>query len=474
MNIQKKIYAILLAGSLAVSLTGCGGSGTDSGLSTDSAPSANENSGEGEVSWTWGTFRGLYGDAEVTFNEDGGRENIVLKYPNGKVWRQIEYNYESYRGNADAVSAEEKNYLSDRQVYPTTKTTKDAGGNTLYTWNYDWYPCENNVSLWGAGIASDITPILEAGSGETAESSEERYYSGYEWGYDYENEESSGSVNYQELSHLIVGGQYQSAYLYGEGYWLTRRVDGNPAKTWFYSSDGRLDEDLTITWTYEKNKPVSLQLGQYSMDTYLADASDDERTITYTLDESHTNEGEEGEESKDLTQVYAFTLNWNEDGTPSEFRYDSTKEYMNTNEPSVNQYRITYHYSDSVLSGAEYYVNDVNHSENTYTITCGKEGMLETEDHLRSSIGSGDIGAKAYTYYDSGLVESITGYGDFTTADSSLIEYVKTYSEEGWLSKEAYYRNGKPYAEHFYLENGEESGYTAYDENGNITESETY
>ena len=38
----------------------------------------------------------LYGDAEVTFNEDGGRETVLMKYPNGKVYRQLEYDYNNY------------------------------------------------------------------------------------------------------------------------------------------------------------------------------------------------------------------------------------------------------------------------------------------------------------------------------------------------------------------------------------------
>ena len=67
----------------------------------------------------------------------------------------------------------------------------------------------------------------------------------------------------------MVGGQnYQATYEYGGGYWLTKRVGGSPAKTWFYAADGRLDEDLTITWHYDDDKPVDMQKGQYSMYTY--------------------------------------------------------------------------------------------------------------------------------------------------------------------------------------------------------------
>ena len=47
-------------------------------------------------------------------------------------------------------------------------------------------------------------------------------------------------------------------------------------------------------------------MGQYQMDPYKAETSDDGRTVTYVLDESHTNEDDDGTD-KDLTQVYRYS-----------------------------------------------------------------------------------------------------------------------------------------------------------------------
>lgn len=457
-------------------LSACGGS--DKSASANAGKSGNTKTGKGEVTWSWGTLRGLYGDAEVTMNEDGGRESVVMKYPNGSVYRQIEYDYEiSYQGSVD--SAAEKPCISGKMVYPVSKTTKDAGGNPLYSWNYDWAACQLDADSWGAGVASDITPILEAA--ELADKNqnkvpEERYYSSYEYGYDYEKEEPSGNVSYQEMSHLIQSGQYIDVYLYGNGYWLTERVDGNPAKTWFYGPDGRLDEDLTITWNYNKGKPESLQLGQYSMYIYQAEVSDDGRTVTYTLDQSHTGEGDakEGEkaEKKDLEQMYSFTLKWQEDGKPAEYRYNYSKEFMNTSDPDIKEYKISYRYENGVLAGAEYLASESGKNQRIYTITCNADGLLETEDYLRSSIGAGDVGAKAYTYHDNGVVESMTAYGDFTTEDPERIRYVRKYSEEGWLCAEALHEDEVVY-ENSYFENGDMAGKTIY-KNGHVDTAYTY
>ncbi|MGN0987048.1 MAG: hypothetical protein ACI4OO_04325 [Otoolea sp.] len=471
---MKRKAAILLTAAVTLSLlSACGGSGTSAGSGSGGAGGAagSSKSGKGEITWTWGTLRGLYGDAEVTFNEDGGRETVLMKYPNGKVYRQMEYDYNNYY-SGDVNSAGGEEYISGKKVYPVSKLTKDAGGNALYSYGYEWAECSNPISQWGAGVASDITPILAAGeqqdAGKTPEEPEERYYPVYEYGYDYEAGDSTGSVSYQELSHHILSGQYESVYRYGQGYWLTERVDGNPAKTWFYAPDGRLDEDITITWNYEKDKPVSLQLGQYSMDTYTAEVSDDGRTITYTLDESHTAEGEakDGQkaEGKELEQIYAFTLTYQEDGLPAEFQYSYNKEFMNTDSPETREYTITYHYENGVLSGAEYHVAESDKGDHLYTITCNEEGMLETEDYLVPSIGKGDIGAKAYTYYDNGFVETVTCYGDFTTEDPESIDYVKSYSEDGWLCGKTNYKNGKVTREYSYFENGEDAGQTSYND----------
>lgn len=475
---MRKRTAILLAAAVgAAFLSACGGSETSGGSGASGGAVSGKTdgktagSGNGEVTWTWGTLRGLYGDAEVTFNEDGGRETVLMKYPGGSLYRQIEYNYDnSYYGNADAAPQGES-YLSGKKVYPVEKITKDGNGNPLYNYGYQWAACEMTMEHWGAGVASDITPIWEISeqieAGQTPAEPEERYYSNYEYGYSYEADESSGYVNYQELSHLTLSGQYTSVYDYGQGYWLTERVDGNPAKTWFYAPDGRLDEDMTITWKYEKGKPVSLQMGQYYMDTYLAEVSDDGKTVTYTLDESHTGEedAKEGETAaaKDLEQIYTFTLTYEEDGKPSVFQYTYYKEFMNTDEPEKREYTITYSYENGVLSGAEYRVVQNGNDPDLYTITCNDKGMVETEDRLRI----GDIHAKAYTYYDSGVMETVTGYEDFTTEDPTQISYVNTYSEDGWLKGEAYYRDGAAYVEYTYFEDGEEAGMTSY-KNGNV------
>lgn len=452
---MKKRAAILLAAALTASLlTGCGGSGKTGGAG------GSTGSGKGEVTWTWGTLRGLYGDAEVTFNEDGGRDTVLLKYPGGAVYRQIEYDYNmGIAGGGEGAEGGE-NYLSGKQVYPVKKLTKDGGGNLLYTYGYDWWQCSDSVSQWGAGIASDITPILEAGeqieAGKTPkeEEGEQRFYSSFEYGYDEVKEESSSSVSYQEMAHTVLSGQYMDVYHYGNGYWLTQRVDGNPVKTWFYAPDGRLEEDLTITWLYEKDKPVSLQLGQYSMDTYLAEVSDDGLTVTYTLDESHAAENDEGE-TKDLSQIYSFVLTRLENGSPAQFSYNSTVDYLNTDEPEVTEYKIVWTYENDVPAAAQYSTSETGKQSREFGITFNEAGMLATEDHLELSIGGGDIGAKAYTYYDSGMLETVTGYGDFTTEDPSQIEYVDKYSEEGVLIGRTVYEDGEAAREISYTEEAE-------------------
>ncbi|WP_300714932.1 hypothetical protein [uncultured Acetatifactor sp.] len=456
---MKKIATILLTVALVfVLLSGCGDS--------SSSPSAGDSSlsssgGEGDVTWTWGNFRGLYGDAEVAFNEDGGRDTVLLKYSNGALYRQIQYSYEMEVGAGNVI-------LSGRAVYPVEKITLDAAGNQLYIYRYSWSPCERSPEQWGASIASDITPILEAGegyaAGETPEAPEERYYSSSEWGYDCEKEESSGSTQYQELSHLMVGGQnYQATYEYGGGYWLTKRVGGSPAKTWFYAADGRLDEDLTITWHYDDDKPVDMQKGQYSMYTYGADISDGGQTVTYVLDESHTNEDDDGDE-KALTQVYTLTLSWQDDGKPAVYKYNYYKEFLNTDDPADEEYSITYQYDNGMLSGAAYQT-----PKNTYTITCNDRGMLETVDHLRSSLGSGDIGAKAYTYFDSGALESVTYYHDFTAGDPERIHHIEKFYENGGRSGLVRYDYGVIDDELTYFEDGREAGRTIYTDDGEVS-----
>lgn len=434
---RKKLILTGMAVLTMLLVSACGGSASET--------AAGGSGGKGEVTWSWGTFRGLYGDAEVTFNEDGGRETVLMKYPNGSLYRQIEYAYD-FNGA----------YIGGKQVYPTEKITKDAGGNELFTYWYNWAICEESVDHWGAGCASDVTPILEAAeqiaAGKVPETEENRFYTSYEYGYNMETEEGTGSVSYQELGHNMVSGQsMMDVYYYGSGYWLTQRVDGNPAKTWFYAPDGRLDEDLTIIWNYEKGKPVSLQLGQYETYTYMAEVSDAGRTVTYTLDSSHTAETDEGE-SKDLEQIYTFTLSWQEDGSPAEFCYRSSVDYLNTEAPEVTEYKITYHHENGVLTGAEYNTAEDGKQSRQYTITCNAQGMLETEDHLLLSVGGGDIGAKAYTYHENGMPESKSNYNDFTTEDASKILSVKHYDENGVLTGETFYEDGEVEREVSYTE----------------------
>lgn len=437
---KKKATIFFMAVLAALTLSACGGSSADSGSGAGgSAPQ-----GKGEITWSWGTFRGLYGDAEVTFNEDGGRDKILLKYPNGKPYRQIEYYYD-FNG---AV-------IGGRQVYPVEKVTKDAGGNGLYSYRYEWAMCEESPDFWGARGASDVTPILETAeliaSGKAPETEEDRFYSYYEYGYDMKLEESTGSVSYQEMSHTVLSGEYMDVYHYGKGYWLTERVDGNPVKTWFYAPDGRLEEDLTITWNYEKDKPASLQLGQSNINTYLAETSEDGLTVTYTLDSSHAAESDEGE-SKDLTQIYAFTLTWQEDGTPAEFRYNSSVDYLNTDVPETEEYKITYQYENGVLAGAQYSTAKNDWEPDLYTITCNENGMLETEDHLLLSVGGGDVGAKAYTYHENGMPATVSNYQDFTTEDPNAILSVENYDENGVLVSETFYEDGEIEREVSYTE----------------------
>lgn len=202
---KKKIITLLATITSLFLLTGCGGSEiaekakpSKSGESSPSAKTENKEKSEEspekpekvEITWNWGTLRGLYGDAEITFNEDGGRETIVMKYPNGQTYRTIEYDY----GEAmilDAVPQER--YLSDQKVYPSVKTTNDENGTPIYQYNYDWMLCQKSLEQWGAGIASDVTPILEAGEfideGNDKEMAKlreipERYFTSYEYGWD--------------------------------------------------------------------------------------------------------------------------------------------------------------------------------------------------------------------------------------------------------------------------------------------------
>lgn len=449
---MRKNTSILLSVVLMLSLlSGCGDP-----ASTRSGDSA--SAGKGDITWSWGNFRGLYGDAEVTFNEDGGRDTVLLKYSNGVLYRQIQYNYEMYAGDMDETTGGV--VLSGKAVYPAEKITLDTVGNQLYNYQYIWSPCDEKPNHWGAGVASDITPILEAGegyaAGETPEVPEERYYSSYELGYDYEKEDSSGRISYQEMSHLLLEGTYQATYTYGGGYWLTKRVDGNPSKTWFYAADGRLDEDLTITWNYEKNKPVSLQLGKYNTDTYLAEISDDGRTVTYILDASHTNQDNDGNK-KDLTQVNTLTFSRQDDGKPAMYKYSYYKEFLNTDVPEDKEYSITYQYDNGVLSGAVYQT-----PEQVYTITCNDMGMLETVDYLKSTLGAGDIGAKAYTYFDSGALESVTYYHDFTAGDPERVDHIERFYENGGLCRYERYDQGTLNLEVSYHENGVRAGSTTY------------
>ena len=100
------------------------------------------------------------------------------------------------------------------------KVTKDAGGNGLYSYRYEWAMCEKSPDFWGARGASDVTPILETAeliaSGKAPETEEDRFYSYYEYGYDMKLEESTGSVSYQEMSHTVLSGEYMDVYHYGK------------------------------------------------------------------------------------------------------------------------------------------------------------------------------------------------------------------------------------------------------------------
>lgn len=383
-NMRHRIGGILLAVIAACSIAGCGGSDDTPSAFADtnivgsfigggSGAGIGGGSRKGETTWTWGTQRGLYGYAEVSFNEDGGRDRVVMYYDNGKVYRQLEYTYGDLvqYGNADAV----ENQPEVPDVYPTTVTTMDAAGNQLYVERYDWAACEGAISVWGAGSASDITPIMEVGdllnAGEQVDSAayEPRFYSRQE--LTLEDGHLVSSRNYQEMSHLSLTGDYKSITNgHGGTYWLTQRVGGDPVRTWFYTEDGMLHEDWTITWNYRKGQPVSLRLGQY--DTYTAEVSDDGLTTTYTLNESH-----EGE-TKYLTQIYQISVSYREDGKPTELRYYESKDYENTDEPEIKEYRTNYEYDGDVLSGGTYYVK--NTGEETFHLTCNSDGMLETMD----------------------------------------------------------------------------------------------
>ena len=199
------------------------------------------------------------------------------------------------------------------------------------------------------------------------------------------------------------------------------------------------------------------------MYTYGADISDGGQTVTYVLDESHTNEDDDGDE-KALTQVYTLTLSWQDDGKPAVYKYNYYKEFLNTDDPADEEYSITYQYDNGMLSGAAYQT-----PKNTDTITCNDRRMLETVDHLRSSLGSGDIGAKAYTYFDSGALESVTYYHDFTAGDPERIHHIEKFYENGGRSGLVRYDYGVIDDELTYFEDGREAGRTIYTDDGEVS-----
>ena len=127
-------------------------------------------------------------------------------------------------------------------------------------------------------------------------------------------------------------------------------------------------------------------------------------------------------------------------------------DYLNTDVPETEEYKITYRYADGVLAGAEYSTAKDDREPDRYTITCNESGMLETEDHLLLSVGGGDIGAKSYTYHENGMPATVSNYQAFTTEDPNEIICVENYDENGVLVGETFYEDGEAVREVSYTE----------------------
>lgn len=356
---------------------------------TDNGPAADgKDTGKGKTSYTWGAANGMSGNAEYTFDEDGFVTDVKLyNGANDTLYRELVYNYDS------GLSA------LDSNGYPSCLTTLDGGGNKLYDYYYTWAKCEKEEDGW---------------------------YNSYSYGYDYFLNETCTTINYQELSHLDISSTMNNTMGISAYYWITEWKGKQRVITHVYAKDGREDEDMLINWDYEDGELDGIRLGRYEK-FYGADV-DEDGTITLTLDESH-----KGEEKK-LTQTYTYTLEYTSDGKPARYSYHFYKEYNNTDEAADKTDSITFTYEDDVL--AKVVCSQETNDYGDRTFLYDENGNLISEDHMRKSIGRGDIGARSYEYYDNNVLKAINFYHDFTTEDSSAIQETWHYDENGLLESQ--------------------------------------
>lgn len=131
-------------------------------------------------------------------------------------------------------------------------------------------------------------------------------------------------------------------------------------------------------------------------------------------------------------QIYTYTLEYTSDGKPSCYSYHFYKEYENTDEPSDDTDSLTFTYEKDSLAKVVCVQETNDYSDRTFLYDA--DGNLISEDHMRGSIGSGDIGARSYEYYDNGILAKMNLYHDFTEEDSSKIQESWCYDETGRLS----------------------------------------
>lgn len=360
------------------------GGDTDGNAKADGS----DNAKSSKVSWTWGAANGMSGNAEYTFDDEGFVTDVKLyNGANDALYRELVYSYDS------GLSA------LDSNGYPSCLTTLDGGGNKLYDYYYTWSACEREEDSW---------------------------YNSYSYGYDYILEETCTTISYQELSHTVLSSTMNNTMGKSAYYWITEWKGDERSVTHVYAKDGREEEDLLINWDYDNGDLEGIRLGRYEK-VYEAE-TDKDGTITLTLDESH-----KGEE-KELTQIYTYTLEYTEDGKPARYSYHFYKEYDNTDEPADDTDSITFTYEGDALSKVVCSQETTKYDDRTFLYD--ENGNLISEDHMQSSIGRGDIGARSYEYYDNNVLKAIHFYHDFTTEDSSTIQETWYYDENGLLESQ--------------------------------------
>lgn len=393
-----------------------GGSGASASITpSDSGAKASPDLGSGapDTSWTWGAANGMSGNAEYSFNEQGFVTGVKLyNGATGALYRELVYSYDS-----------EGSVLTQNGC-ASMLTTLDGGGNRLYSLSYSWAPCER----------------------------EEGYYISYAYGYDYVLDENCSNFSYQELSHLVLSSSTSNMMGTSAYYWITEWNGGRRSETQVFAKEGREDEDLRIVWEYDGEKLTGAKIGRY--EKYYEASAGENGSITLTRDESH-----EGE-TKNLTQVYTYTIENAADGKPACYSYHFYKEYENTSEPDDETDSLTFTYENGALASVVCVQETNGYPERTFRYDTA--GNLISEDTMQSILGKGEVGACSYEYYDSGILSAMSMYHDFTAEDPSAITETWRYDETGRLSAKEYLREGLVYKRE------------SYDENGNVIKKQTY